>query len=250
MELLNTFAVDLPAQQMWEVLTDPERVIPCLPGAALSSVNGDEFEGAIKVKLGPVSLQYEGTGRFVDRDDSVHSIVIKGVGKDARGQGNVSVSITLSLSEHGSGTEARVLTDLGLSGRAAQFGRGVIGDVSNKLLAQFVHNLEQAVAGSLSESAPQQVKTIQDVEPLDVADTMGGLLFKYLLPAAGIGGVAVVGAMIAIRTRRRSSRRGPRMPDPAQRITGHMPQQFSALVTLIPQGVCNGDRIGKHHPIA
>ncbi|WP_063041627.1 SRPBCC family protein [Nocardia pseudovaccinii] len=200
MELLNTFAVDCPLDRAWDVLTDAGRVIPCLPGAVLVSVNGDEFEGAIKIKLGPVSLQYAGIGRFLERDADSWTVVIRGEGKDVRGQGNVAVTITLTLSEQGAGTEGRVRTDFALSGRAAQFGRGVIADVTNKVLDQFVRNLEAEVSGSGAErpSVSARSGAIDDVEPLNVMDTMNGVVAKYLLPVVGAG-IAVAASVLLVR---------------------------------------------------
>lgn len=238
MELLNTFTVGLPVDRTWQVLTDAERVIPCLPGAVLLSTDGDTFDGAIKVKLGPVALRYTGTGKFLDKNTENHSVVIQGNGKDAHGQGTVSVTITLTLTAVGTGTRAEVVTDLALSGRAAQFGRGVIADVSGKLLAQFVSNLETAVsdANKTEPGVAEQRPTLDDVEPLDLAGTMGGVAAKYLLPVGGVI-VAVTAGVIVARFRSRSRRRPEVLPNIAsigRSGLGGVPRTFSAVVTLVP----------------
>ncbi|MFI2478559.1 SRPBCC family protein [Nocardia xishanensis] len=233
MELLNTFAVDLPLERAWDVLTDAERVIPCLPGAALVSAEGDEFEGAIKVKLGPVSLQYTGVGRFLERDIDRRVVVIRGEGKDVRGQGNVAVTITLTLSEQGTGTEARVLTDLALSGRAAQFGRGVIADVSSKLLDQFVRNLESEVARPRSADPSAPAGSVDAVEPLNLVDTAGLVAAKYLLPVVGAG-IAVAASLLLVRRRARSAQSGRTSVQRPAFGAGSASAGWSVVITLVP----------------
>ncbi|MDI9978867.1 SRPBCC family protein [Rhodococcus sp. IEGM 1307] len=203
MELTNTFTVDLPVAQTWDVLLDLGRVIPCLPGAAVLSLDGDAFEGAVKIKVGPVSAQYKGAGRFAEKDQTNRRAVIEAEGKDVGGQGNAKATITATLSEQGSGTAVHVLTDLALSGRAANFGRGVIADVSNKILGQFVKNLEAEIARSGVDgtaATPTKPTSIDDVEPLDVMGSMGSTVMKYALP--GAGALAAVLALIFALTRR------------------------------------------------
>ncbi|MDT2004249.1 carbon monoxide dehydrogenase [Rhodococcus opacus] len=203
MELTNTFSVDLPVAKTWDALLDLGRVIPCLPGAAVLSLDGDEFEGAVKIKVGPVSAQYKGAGRFVEKDPANYRAVIAAEGKDVGGQGGAKATITATLSEQGSGTTVHVLTDLALSGRAASFGRGVIADVSNKILGQFAKNLEAEIARGAangSTGASQRPKTIDEVEPLDVMGSMSGTVMKYALP--GAGALAAVIALIVLLTRK------------------------------------------------
>jgi len=188
-ELANTFVIDLPVDATWDALNDLSRVIPCLPGAAVLSIDGDAFEGAVKIKVGPVSTHYEGTGRFVEKDRDAWRAVIQADGKDVGGQGGAKATITATLSEQGGGTRVDVLTDLALSGRAAQFGRGVIADVSNKILGQFAKNLQRELAeGKSGDTArkPLQPRSIDDVEPLDVFGSMGSTVVKYAAPAAGV----------------------------------------------------------------
>ena len=150
MELTNTFSISQPVERAWEVITDLERVAPCLPGAALLSVEGDDYHGAVKIKVGPVTAQYEGIARFAERDDAAHHAVLRAEGRDVRGQGNAAATIDVRLAAQGTGTEVRVDTDLELAGRVAQFGRGVIADVSGKLIGQFAARLEQEMSKTSS----------------------------------------------------------------------------------------------------
>lgn len=142
MELVNEFRVPLPVSEAWELLTDPERIAPCMPGAQLLSVEGDDFLGAVKVKVGPIVAQYKGKATFQEKDNSAYRAVLKADGKESRGQGNASALVTMGLTPDGAGTAVHLTTDLTISGKAAQFGRGVLADVSGKLVAQFVRNLE------------------------------------------------------------------------------------------------------------
>jgi uncharacterized protein len=137
-KLEHKFVVPAPVEQTWAAFNDLERVVPCFPGATLASYEGDDFTGSCKVKLGPVSLQYSGTGTFVERDEAGHHAVIEAKGKDRRGNGTASARVTARLAGTADGsTEVTVDTDLTITGRPAQFGRGLIQDVSNKLLDQF-----------------------------------------------------------------------------------------------------------------
>ncbi len=138
----------------WEVLTDVERIAPCLPGAELQEVEGDEYRGVVKVKVGPITASYRGTARFEEKDPVAHRGVLRAEGRETRGQGNASATITAVLSPSGEGTKVEVVTDLAITGKVAQFGRGVLADVSGKLLAQFVHNLETMVLAPDAPVAP------------------------------------------------------------------------------------------------
>ena len=150
MQLTNTFSISQPVERAWEVITDLERVAPCLPGAALLGVEGDDYRGAVKIKVGPVTAQYEGVARFAERDDDAHHAVLRAEGRDVHGQGNAAATIDVRLVAQGTGTEVRVDTDLELAGRVAQFGRGVIADVSGKLIGQFAARLEQEMSKTSS----------------------------------------------------------------------------------------------------
>jgi uncharacterized protein len=141
-ELVNEFRVPVPIDKAWDVLTDVNRVAPCIPGAELLSVDGDDFTGKVKVKVGPISVAYQGNGTFLEKDAGAHRAVIKGTAKETRGQGNAAAVITLELKDEGESTGCVITTDLTISGKAAQFGRGVLADVSGKLISQFAQRLE------------------------------------------------------------------------------------------------------------
>lgn len=148
MELSNDFRVSVPVDEAWKVLTDVERIAPCLPGAQLQEVEGDEYRGIVKVKVGPITAQYKGAATFVERDDTNHRAVLRAEGRDTRGAGNASATITATLEPHETGTSVKVVTDLTVTGKVAQFGRGVLADVSAKLLKQFVECLEADLSSS------------------------------------------------------------------------------------------------------
>jgi len=169
MELSNEFDVSVPIEQAWGVLTDLERIAPCLPGAQLQEVEGDEYRGIVKIKVGPITAQYKGAAHFVEKNDETHKAVLVASGRDTRGQGNASATITAELTPKGDVTHVSVLTDLTITGKVAQFGRGVIGDVSVKLLDQFVVNLETTVIGA--EKAPAEVGASTIPAPAHAADT-------------------------------------------------------------------------------
>jgi carbon monoxide dehydrogenase subunit G len=154
MELSNEFEVSVPIEQAWAVLTDLERIAPCLPGAQLQEVEGEDYRGIVKVKVGPITAQYKGTARFVEKDDVAHRVLLSASGRDTRGQGTASASIVATLSPAGPLTHVSVVTDLTITGKVAQFGRGVIGEVSGKLLDQFVAQLESTVLASAPADSP------------------------------------------------------------------------------------------------
>ncbi|WP_411286101.1 SRPBCC family protein [Lapillicoccus sp.] len=143
MELHHTFTVPAPVDRTWETFMDLQGVGGCFPGATVTRVDGDSFDGTCKVKLGPIALVYAGSGTFVERDDATHHAVIEAMGKDKRGNGTAGATVTISLAPAGEGTSVDVTTDLNVTGKPAQFGRGVMQDVSDKLLGQFVACLEQ-----------------------------------------------------------------------------------------------------------
>ena len=146
MELNNEFRVAVPAAKTWEVLTDVERVAPCLPGATLLSVDGDAFTGAVKVKVGPITVSYHGEAAFLEKDVAAQRVVLKANGKETRGNGNAAAVVTAQLKDEGTeGTLVSITTDLTISGKAAQFGRGVLADVAGNLIGQFARQLEADV---------------------------------------------------------------------------------------------------------
>ena len=143
-QLINEFTVNRPIDEAWAIITDVERIAPCLPGAELQEIEGETYRGVVKVKLGAISSQFKGEANFLDRDDAAYRAVIKGVGRDTGGRGNASAEITAqaeSLSP--TSTKVAVSTDLHITGKVAQFGRGIMGDVSSKLMAQFANNLNE-----------------------------------------------------------------------------------------------------------
>jgi carbon monoxide dehydrogenase subunit G len=168
-ELTNEFRVNVPVDDAWAVLTDVERIAPAMPGAQLQEVEGDEYRGIVKVKVGPITAQYKGTARFEEQDKEAHRVVLKAEGRDTRGQGNASATVTATLTPDGDGTKVAVVTDLTITGKVAQFGRGVLGDVSTKLLGQFVDNLERDVlagpGGGNGSGAPGAAAASPEVSP-------------------------------------------------------------------------------------
>ncbi len=153
MELTNDFRVGLPVERAWAVLTDVERIAPCLPGAQLQEVDGEEYRGVVKVKVGPITAQYKGQATFVELDEDGRRAVLRAEGRETRGQGNANATITATLRPDGEGTAVSIVTDLTITGKVAQFGRGVLADVSAKLLDQFVECLERTV-GDDEPAAP------------------------------------------------------------------------------------------------
>ena len=167
MELTNDFRVDVAPEQAWTVLTDVERIAPCMPGAQLQEVEGDEYRGIVKVKVGPITAQYKGAATFIERDEVNHKAVLRAEGRDTRGQGNANATITATLTPDGQGTRVSVVTDLTVTGKVAQFGRGVMADVSAKLLTQFVECLESSVLAAPQEPVGGQ----PPAWPSDIAAT-------------------------------------------------------------------------------
>ena len=154
MELVNDFTVNVPVDEAWVTLTDVERIAPCLPGAQLQEVEGDTYRGVVKVKVGPILANFKGQAKFVERDVVNHRAVLKADGRDTGGKGNAAALITAQLTSKGdSTTHVQVTTDLTITGKVAQFGRGAMTDISNKLLGQFVENLETTVLGHPAATA-------------------------------------------------------------------------------------------------
>jgi carbon monoxide dehydrogenase subunit G len=192
MRLEHSFEVPVPVGQAWLVLLDIERIAPCLPGATLTSFDGSDFAGVVKVKLGPVSLAYRGTGRFVERDEAAHQLVLAASGQDARGAGGASARVTAALRSMDSApdiTQVTVVADLDIAGRAAQFGRGMIADVSAKLIAQFADCLARTLAAGTAaapEAPPPAAAPVQvagAAPPPTVAPDAGATSVE---PASGV----------------------------------------------------------------
>ena len=146
MELRHSFTVPLGVEDTWTHFEDIAALAECFPGAVVTGVEGDSFSGTVKVKLGPIALQYAGSGTFVQKDDAAHRFVVEAKGKDKRGNGTAGATVTLVMSGDAASTDVQVDTDLNVTGKPAQFGRGVMQDVSDKLLGQFVSCLEQRLA--------------------------------------------------------------------------------------------------------
>lgn len=218
MDLNHQFTVNVPIAEAWVILTDLERIAPCLPGAQLTEVEGDTYRGQVKIKVGPILAQFKGQASFVSRDDVAHKATLKGEGRDTTGKGNASAVITAELtSVSPTSTTCTVHTDLTISGKVAQFGRGALADVSDKLLAQFSENLNQLITSAPSTStpttaaaaptetaapAPSEQPAIRminspEVAPLDLLETAGAPILKRAIPAL-IAVVAVVAALVYI----------------------------------------------------
>jgi carbon monoxide dehydrogenase subunit G len=200
MELQNSFIVPADIDTAWKTLLDVESIAPCMPGATLTSFTGEEFTASVKVKLGPVTQNFNGEGRFTTRDETTHTAIIEASGKEIRGGGSASAIITAVLvSEGPNSTRADVTTDLTITGKVAQFGKGVIADVSKKLIDQFANNLQAVIAArSAAESAaPGEVvaaPVIQAADSIDLLGSAGAPVLKRLVPVV-IGIVVVVGVI-------------------------------------------------------
>ena len=220
-ELDNSFTVPVPPEQAWDVLLDVERIAPCMPGASVTSVEGDQIEGQVKVKLGPLSLTYKGTAKFTDKDEANRKIAIEATGKETRGAGTASANVqaTLTPGEAAGSTLVAIHTSLNVTGRPAQFGRSLLPEVSGKLIAQFASNLEALITAdntaaeatdtpegsgaaddSSGEAAPVAAKpaapVIKQEESLNAFKFVVVPVLKRVIP------VAAVGAAIALVIRR------------------------------------------------
>ena len=203
MDLNHQFTVAVPVEDAWRILTDVERIAPCLPGAQLQEIEGDTYRGIVKVKVGPIQAQFKGQANFIERDDVAHKVVLKGEGRDTTGKGNASAIITAEMTAvDASNTAVTVNTDLSVTGKVAQFGRGAMADISDKLLAQFVVNLnaliaEQpatAVAPAAAPEPTEGVRTIESAEvaPLDLLSAAGSPILKRAIPVV----VVVVAVLV------------------------------------------------------
>ena len=225
MDLNHQFTVNVPIDEAWVILTDLERIAPCLPGAQLTEIEGDTYRGQVKIKVGPILAQFKGQASFLSRDDVAHKASLKGEGRDTTGKGNASAVITAELtSVSPTSTTCTVHTDLTISGKVAQFGRGALADVSDKLLAQFSENLNQLITGApapapapapstpatavaaapveaaapaSSEKPAIRIINSPEVAPLDLLETAGAPILKRAIPAL-IAVVAVVAALVYI----------------------------------------------------
>lgn len=229
MKIESEFTVDAPVQRAWEVILDLERVAPCLPGAALEEAAGDEYQGTMAVKLGPISAKYRGTVKVEEADEENHRAVLRASGKDLRGQGTASATIISTMNGENGATRVRVETDMQVTGRVAQFGRGIMQDVATTMLDQFATCVEQEIVGAGVEEKPEQPAAAatdssngaaqpgprprkippRETQPLDLGSVSRGALLKRATPvAAGLAGLVLVVTLIQL-LRRSSSRVEP-----------------------------------------
>jgi carbon monoxide dehydrogenase subunit G len=201
MRLDHNFTVPVPVDEAWQVLLDVPRIAPCMPGAALTEFDGDTFAGTVKVKLGPIGLTYRGTGRFVERDEAARRVVIEASGRDTRAAGTAAATVTATLVPEGDSTRVEVGTDLTVTGKPAQFGRGMLADVSGKLIGQFAVCLASTLAASPAVAEPDaEPVAAPEVEPIDLLKVTGvagaGRRYgPYVLVAAVVG----VAAWLVVR---------------------------------------------------
>jgi carbon monoxide dehydrogenase subunit G len=206
MRLEHEFTVPVPADEAWRVLLDLPRVAPCMPGATLTGVEGDDFTGTVKVRLGPIGLTYQGKGRFVERDEAARRVVIEASGRDSRSAGTARATVTATLTEHGPETGVAVVTDLTVTGKPAQFGRGMISDVSGRLIGQFAECLAGELGAPPAAAEPADTSPADtspaDTEPVDLLAWAGSS--SAVRRAAGIGlGAAILLVIVWVVFRRR-----------------------------------------------
>jgi uncharacterized protein len=237
-ELDNSFTVPVPPEQAWDVLLDVQTIAPCMPGASVTSVDGDEIQGQVKVKLGPLSLSYKGTAKFTEKDQATHTISIEATGKETRGAGTASATVQASLKPADGADETLVSihTSLNVTGRPAQFGRSLLPEVSGKLIAQFATNLQAlinadgaaatgtpaaatpAAEGAATETAAEGADEASAGEPAPVAakpappvikqeESLNAFKFVVIPILKRLVPVAAIGAAIAVAIRRLRSRK-------------------------------------------
>jgi uncharacterized protein len=223
MKITNEFSINVPVEDAWEVLTDLAQVVPLMPGAQLIGQEGDDYLGKVKVKVGPVTSDFSGKAHFVDLDRENHRAVIDARGREARGTGNAAAVVTAQLHSEGNRSRVTVDTDLKIVGKLAQFGSGMLQQVSEKLLGQFVESLEAKLAGSaqpVAEPTPTETTATQqestpapdaataaataEPTPIDLLELAGGGALKRFGPAV----LAVLALLLAFLLGRASRRRG------------------------------------------
>jgi uncharacterized protein len=212
-ELDNSFTVPVPPEQAWDVLLDVERIAPCMPGASVTSVEGDQIEGQVKVKLGPLSLAYKGTAKFTEKDQASHTIAIEATGKETRGAGTASANVQASLKPDDAGTLVSIHTSLNVTGRPAQFGRSLLPEVSGKLIGEFASNLAALIeAGSATateseesadaEGGDSTTVTVKPAPAIKQEESLNAFKFVVVPILKRLVPVAAIGAAIAIVIRR------------------------------------------------
>ncbi|MFL6128592.1 MAG: SRPBCC family protein [Mycobacteriales bacterium] len=240
MQLDHEFTVPVPAAQAWPVLLDIDRIAPCMPGATITKIEGDDFDGTVKVKVGPITVTYGGSASFLEKDETDRRAVIEARGRETRGSGTASARITAQLFGEGDSTRVKVSTDLSVTGKPAQFGRGVMNDVGGKLLGRFADCLAEQLAGTPAPApapaaavpasaeaaaaapvegtredgttapgrqAPASVldaspaQARQEAEAIDLMEAAGGAVAKRVIPL--VGALALLAVLIAVLRRRR-----------------------------------------------
>lgn len=222
MELTNTFTIPTGIDEAWIAFNDPNQFAPCFPGAALTSTDADSFTGTVKVKLGPISLTYKGTGTYIERDEAAYKVIIDASGRDARGNGTASAKVTGTLAADGpTKTTVTMITDMKVTGRPAQFGRGVMADVSDKIIGQFASCLSNKL-GSDSASAS---------EAADAGSvTAAGASSATAAAGSSSGGTAVTTAAPATGTAPSTNGSGPKL------VSAPQPSQVEAINLLDSAG--------------
>jgi carbon monoxide dehydrogenase subunit G len=197
MELEHQFTVPVPVDRAWEVLLDVEKIAPCMPGAVIDSVDGDSFTGQVKVKVGPITVAYAGKASFLEKDATAHRAVVEAKGRETRGSGTAAATVTASMADEGGSARVTVVTDLAITGRPAQFGRGVLNDVGNKLIGQFADCLATTITTSGTDGP-----AATSPEEIDLVAVAGGSVAKRLVPAAAVVIGIVIGWLLVRRLRR------------------------------------------------
>ncbi|MGH3910796.1 MAG: SRPBCC family protein [Pseudonocardiaceae bacterium] len=202
MKLEHNFTVPAPVDTVWKAMLDPERVAPCFPGATITSASGSEFAGTVKVKLGPISLQYKGAGRFTETDDAAYRTVIEASGTATGGQSTAAAVVTASLADNGEATAVQVLTELSITGKPAQFGRGMMEDVGKKIIGQFADCLAntlgpEEVPAVPTPATPRAAATsvrpaVPTDDEIDLLDAAGPAVAKRVVPAVGALGLLLL----------------------------------------------------------
>ena len=193
MELHHEFTVPVPVDDAWTALLDIERVAPCMPGASVEEYDGKTVTGSVKVKVGPITVTYKGTAVFEEQDDATHRMVLVASGRETRGQGTARATVTGTLTEQDGGTAVSVRTDLTVTGRPAQFGRGVMAEVGDRIIGQFAQCLAEKLAVAPDTASPDAE------EPLDLLRTAGVPVARRFAPVLV---AAMVMVLVGLRIRR------------------------------------------------
>jgi carbon monoxide dehydrogenase subunit G len=237
MQLENKFTIEAPLDKAWAALNTPETIAPCFPGATLTEYEGDSFTGTVKVKLGPISLTYKGKGTYVERDDAAHRVVIEAAGRDSRGNGTANATVTGSLEADGPDkTAVTMVTDMTITGRPAQFGRGVISDVADKIIGQFAGCVARKLAPeaeSETETAAAAPSSAPAAAPTATTEAAAGSN-----NGAATGGTATATATGPTLSSTPSSTAtpAPAATSPARRSTGPVRSEIDAIDLLDTAG--------------